>query len=279
MAYKLKLSDDGKPVVADGLPVFVDDNGADVAFNPNTLHAKILSLNSESKARREKIESLQERVAALDGIEDVAAFRAEAEKAIDMVKTLGAKDKEAAEKLKAEIAAAYEAKEKSIRTDFLQREKDITGKYERERNKVRKLALTAHFASHPLFAGPEPKTILPPDIAETYFGKHFEVTESATGDPVVLAKNASGDLIYSRVRPGEPADFREAMDILFETYPGRDKLIRPVGGGSGSGGGSGAAGVVKTPIDRLEKELAECKDPARRVLLKFRINELRKQRR
>ena len=58
MAYKLKLSDDGKPVVADGLPVFVDDNGADVAFNPNTLHAKILSLNSESKARREKIESL-----------------------------------------------------------------------------------------------------------------------------------------------------------------------------------------------------------------------------
>ena len=97
MAYKLKLLDDGKPVVADGLPVFVDDNGADVAFNPNTLHAKILSLNSESKARREKIESLQERVAALDGIEDVAAFRAEAEKAIDMVKTLGAKDKEAAE--------------------------------------------------------------------------------------------------------------------------------------------------------------------------------------
>src|SRR5258708_2266362 len=47
--------------------------------------------------------------------------------------------------------------------------------------------------------------------------------------------------IFSRVRPGDLADFDEALETLVENYPHRDQIMKGSGAsGSGANGGSGS---------------------------------------
>jgi hypothetical protein len=115
------------------------------------------------------------------------------------------------------------------------------------------------FATSPFFSGTNPKTTLPPEIAETYFGKHFKVEEDKTTGALNLAAyHSNGDPVYSRQNPGEVANFDEAMVAIFDQYPGKDQLIRASGGGSGAGGGSGGKDDDEgQDIKALEKQYAE----------------------
>ena len=94
------------------------------------------------------------------------------------------------------------------------------------------------FASSPYFVGEKKKTILPPNIGESHFGKHFKV-EDDDGISVLKAYHENGEPIISKVNPGEPADFNEAMGIIIDEFPNKDTILSAPGGGSGGQGGHG----------------------------------------
>jgi hypothetical protein len=241
-------------------------------------------LGKENKKRREDFEAVQGKLKLFEGVEDLEAWTAEAKKALDTVKNFDEKDwlkAEKVEKLKADMKLAYEEQERKLRDQFKQREQDYAGTIGKKEGQIRQLMVSNRFATSPYFSGPSPKTSLPPEIAETYFGQHFKVEEDKkTGELRLVAYYKNGDPIYSRTNPGDFADFDEAMSTIWEQYPGKDRLIRGKAGSGAGGGQGGGSGEPKDELEKLEAQYAEAqknKNTAAMLVLKNKIYDLRKR--
>ncbi|MGX2950047.1 hypothetical protein ACWIUA_03935 [Ursidibacter sp. B-7004-1] len=104
---KLKLDENGHVVVQNGCPVYVYDDGKEVAYDVPQAVSKITALNAEAKKHREEKESVEAKLKAFEGIDDPA----KAKKALETVKNLDDKkliDAGEVEKVKAEMAKGYE---------------------------------------------------------------------------------------------------------------------------------------------------------------------------
>jgi hypothetical protein len=78
------------------------------------------------------------------------------------------------------------------------------------------------------------KLSVPPDLVRAKFGNAFKLE-----DGKVVAFDKNGNKIYSRARPGEVADFDEALAVLIDAYPSRDSIIKKTGTPGGHTGGAG----------------------------------------
>lgn len=223
---KLKTVEvDGKTYaeVQDGKPVFLDDGGKEVAFDAPHATATISRLNGEAKGHREAKEAAESALKKFDGISDPAA----AIKALETVKNLDDKklvDAGEVEKVKAEAIKAVEEKYKPI---VEERDSAV--------NELRQEKIGGSFARSKFIAD---KMAVPADMVEAMFGRNFAVDGGK-----IVAKDGNGNQIYSKSRPGEPADFDEALEALVEGYSHRDSILKGRGqNGSGAkpGGGSGS---------------------------------------
>lgn len=223
---KLKLTPEGHAVVQDGKPVYVHDDGKEVAFDAVGTVATITRLNAEAKGHRERAESAEAALKPFSGIEDAAKAR----KAMEMVANLdqkrlvdaGEKDRAIAEAIKAvEDKYAPAIKER----DTLQSQLHsymVGGAFARSKFIAEKFATKGP-------AGVE--------IAQALFGSRLKVE-----DGKVVAYDANGAKLYSRARPGELADTEEAIELLVESHPHKAHLI--VGSGASGGGAAPASGRV-----------------------------------
>ncbi|MFW2106375.1 DUF6651 domain-containing protein, partial [Acinetobacter guillouiae] len=77
---------------------------------------------------------------------------------------------------------------------------------------------------------------VPADMIQAQFGKSFKIEEGK-----VVAYGADGQKIFSRTRPGEVADFDEALETLVGGYQYKDSILKgsQAGGGGFQGGGQG----------------------------------------
>jgi len=261
MPWELKLVDDVPQLSDDGKPIYIDPEGKEVALDAPQMYDKIINLGKENKKRREAAETAQNALKLFDGIEDLEAWHKEATKAMETVKNFNDKEwlqADKVEKMKKEMKESYEDKENQLKKSFGMREEEFNGVLSRKEAQIRSLMVSNKFATHPFFSGTNPKTTLLPDMAESYFGKYFKVEENdKTGELRLIAYN-NGDPLYSRANPGEVADFDEAMNQIWEAYPGKDNFIRTTTGGSGGRGGSGS-GEEGTTLQALEKQYEEAK--------------------
>ena len=223
---KLKMNDAGQVVVSDGKPVYVADDGREVAFDYAGTLATISRLNGEAKSHRERAEAAESRAKLFEGIEDADAAR----KALATVKNLGDQQLIAAgevERIKSETAKAVEEKFKPY-----------VGKAEKLEAQLHREVIGGAFARSKFIGD---KLAIPPDMVEAAFGRHFSLTDGR-----VVAKGPDGNTIYSRANPGELAGFDEAVEMLVNAYPHRDSILKGTGAsGSGATGGNGAAGGAK----------------------------------
>ncbi len=67
---KLKLDEAGHVVVVDGKPVYVHEDGKEVAFDALSTVATITRLNGEAKTHREGKEAAETKLKAFEGIAD-----------------------------------------------------------------------------------------------------------------------------------------------------------------------------------------------------------------
>jgi len=286
--WKIKTNEDGAPIIEGMKITFVAPDGKELPLDPPQMYQKIIDLGKEAKGHREAAETAQAVVNLFDGIEDIAEWKANAEKALTDVGNFNDKDWMKVDKvdtLKKEMSDSYEAKLTNQKTSFEtalgEKDKVISQKDAQ----INKLLISNNFAVHPLFGGPEPKTKLTPEMAEAYFAPHFRVETQPDGINLVLrAYNDPGkfeDPVYSRENPGEAADFAEAMMELWDKYPGRDSLMAAGAAGSGSGGGGGEEDADPDSIASLEKQYAaakEARDTVKMTALKNRIFRLKQKR-
>ncbi len=246
MALKLKLDKDGHVVVQDGKPVYIDDldNNRELAIDAEQMRVTIAETRNESKTRRLKIDELTgimskfgdvtpENVAlALKTIEELGGH--------DGITKLKEKGKVDIEAVKKAITDAYEAK--MLAKDKTIGEKDGT---------IVDLMVGSQFTGSEFIKN---KLIIPSDIARARFGQNFKIENGK-----VVAYIGENKLT-SRERPGEDANFDEAMTQLVETYPYKEQIMRGTGangGGAGSGEGKGFGSVrsradLKNPAEKAK---------------------------
>lgn len=221
---KLKLDADGHVIVQDGKPVYVADDGKEVAFDVAGTVATITRLNAEAKGHRERAEAAEKGLKAFEGIDDAEAAR----KALQTVANIDAKkliDAGEVERVKAEIGKSYEAKLTEATTKAQTLEQQLYGE-----------KIGGSFSRSKLIAD---KLAIPADMVQARFGQAFKIEDGKT-----VAYDQHGNKIYSRARPGELADFDEALESLIEQYPYKDNILKSSGasGGGAQGGGSGGNG-------------------------------------
>jgi hypothetical protein len=218
---KLKLDDAGHAVLADGKPVYIHDDGREIPFDGAMAFAKIGQLTGEAASHRKRAETAEANLAKYEGIEDPDA----AKKALETLGNLDKKkliDAGEVEKVKAEISKAYETKlgEATKRAETLEQQlysEKIGGSFARSKLIAEKLAI-------------------PADMVQARFGQAFKIE-----DGKVVAYDQSGNKIFSRTRPGELADFDEAIEALVDAYPYKGSILKG-SGASGMGAGSSAHG-------------------------------------
>jgi len=218
---KLKLDADGHVVLQDGKPVYVTDDGKEIAFDAPGTVATISRLNAEAKSHRERAEAAEGKLKPFEGIEDPAAAR----KALDTVKHLDQKklvDAGEVEKVREEAVKAIKAQyepvlaERDALKESLYAEK-IGGAFSRSKTIVEKFAV-------------------PADLVQARFGSQFKIEDGKT-----VAYDQSGNKLYSRSNPGELADFEEALEIIVDAYPYKANILKS-SGASGSGAGASENG-------------------------------------
>lgn len=234
---KLKLDDQGHAVLQDGKPVYVKDDGAEVAFDVLGTTQTISRLNAEAKSHRERAETAEKSLKGFEGIADPA----KAMEALQLVANLDAKklvDAGEIDKVKTEIGKAFQAQLDTANSNASKLEQQlyaemIGGSFARSKFALDKLAI-------------------PPDLVQAYFGKAFGIEEGK-----VVAKDANGNKLYSAANPGDLAGFDEALEMLVNQYPGKEHILKGTGAsgsgaqGSGGGGGQKTGNFGGTKADRV----------------------------
>lgn len=225
---KLKIVEvDGKQYaeVLDGKPVFTGDDGKDIAFDAAGTRDTITRLNAEAKSHRERAETAEKTVKAFEGITDPAAARS----ALDVVSKLDQK--------KLVDAGEIDVVRNEISKAFQTQLDEMTSKAQTFEQQLYAEKIGGSFARSKYIAE---KLAVPADMVQATFGRNLKIE-----DGKVVAYDAQGQKIFSRARPGELADFDEAVETLVSQYPHRDHILKSsdANGGGAQGGGGGNSGA------------------------------------
>lgn len=224
---KLKLTPEGHAVVQDGKPVYIHDDGKEVAFDAPGTVATISRLNGEAKGHRERAEQAEAKFKPFEGITDPAAALA----ALNTVANLDAKklvDAGEVQKVRDETTKALEEKYKPVIKKAEKLEAELYGE-----------KIGGAFARSKFIAE---KVAIPADLLQASFGKHFKIE-----DGQVVAYGVDGNKVFSKASPGNPAPFEEALELLVDQYPHRAAILKGSGAsGSGASGNHQGAGGKRT---------------------------------
>lgn len=212
---KLKLDANGHVVVENGMPVYIHDDGKEIAFDAAQAVSKITSLNGEARSHREAKEAAETKLAAFANISDPV----KALEALDMMTKIDQKkliDAGAVDQVKAEITKSFQAQ-----LD------EATGKNQQLEQQLYGEMIGGRFAGSKFITD---KMAIPSDFVQARFGQAFKIE-----DGKVVAYDGQGNKVYSRAKPGELAEFDEALEFLVEQYPQKDHILKASGN---SGGGS-----------------------------------------
>jgi hypothetical protein len=246
---KLKVDDAGHAVVQDGKPIYVADDGKEIAFDYGSTLATISRLNGEAKSHRERAEGFESKLRTYDGIEDPAAAREALEKLkdIDLGKMV---HQGKVDEIKAEAQKAFDQKLRALEEQY----KPVISERDGLRSALHGEIVGGSFSRSKFITD---KLAIPPDMVQARFGQHFQVEEGNK----IIAQDASGNRIFSRARPGEIATFDEALETLVDAYPYRDNIIKGTGAsGSGASGGNGSGG--KKTVTRAQFEAMSAAEQA-----------------
>jgi hypothetical protein len=231
-----KLTPEGSIALAEvngaKLPIYVHADGKESPFDADTTLGTISRLNGEAKAHREAKEAAEKALKNYEGIGDPAA----ALKALQTLKNLDDKklvDAGEVDKVRSEAVKAVEEKYAPIVQRAQTLEQQLTahmigGGFSRSK------FIAEKFAAEGPAGG---------DIAQALFGQRFKVEDGGK----VVGYDASGNKLYSRTKPGEIADFDEALELMVDAYPHKAQILKGSGAsGSGAQGGNGSGGGSKT---------------------------------
>ncbi len=242
---KLKLDANGNVVTKEvngvKMPVYVHDDGKEIEFDAVKSIEKISQLNGEARDNRIAAETANEKLKAFEGIDDPAA----AKRALETVKTFSGKQALTAEEIEQKTSERVTAAVKAVEDKYA----PVVTERDTLKSDLYSEKIGGGFSRSKYVAD---KLAIPADLVQAKFGGAFTVQNGK-----VIAKGADGKEIYSRTRPGEVADFDEALETLVEGYAHKATILKgsgQSGSGSSSNNGGGAGNVDMSgmsPVARM----------------------------
>jgi hypothetical protein len=233
---KLKLDEQGHVVLQEGKPVYIKDDGREIAFDGKQAFDKIGQLTGENAATRQRAEEAEAKFKPFDGLDaDIA------KKALDTIRNIDDKklvDAGKVEEVRAAAVKAYEEKLTAASAQHTTSLAELNGKLEKATNELYSEKIGGGFTRSKLIAE---RFAIPVDLVQARFGSAFKVENGQ-----IVAYDTAGNKIYSPSRAGELANFDEALETLVDQYPYKDQILKGSGasGGGASGGGSLGSKVI-----------------------------------
>lgn len=231
-----EVSDDGKPI-------YVYEDGKEIAFDAPASRDKIGQLNAEAKGHREAKEAAEAALKKYEGIDDVDAART----ALETVANLKAGELTTA----AKVQEIKDAARKTAEDQIAEIKRTYETQVQQQAATINELRtgwdgerIGTRFMNSKFVAD---KLAVPGAVAQKIFGDAFRIEDNQ-----VVAYGPDGKKIYSRENPGEVADFDDALSTLVDKFPHRDSIVRGSGGGSGGRGGAGNGGLGAKEMTRAE---------------------------
>ncbi|EFP3678733.1 hypothetical protein HPX80_002181 [Salmonella enterica] len=196
-----------------GHPVYVHSDGKEVPFDAPTAMNKISELNGEAKKYREGKEAAEAALQKFAGIDDPV----KATEALETVKKIDQKaliDAGEVDRVKEEITRGFQGK-----LD------EATRQNEKLQEQLYREMIGGRFNSSVFI---RQKLAIPADFVQARFGQSFRIEEGK-----VVAYDGQGNKIYSRQKPGDLADFDEALETLVDHYPQKDHILKASGNNGG----------------------------------------------
>lgn len=233
---KLKLDEKGAVVVQDGKPVYVHDDGKEVAFDAPGTVATIARINGEAKANRERAEAAETALKPFKdaGLSDASA----AAKALATIKNLDDKklvDAGEVDKVKAEAIKAVRAEYDPV----VKERDDLKGQL--NTHLIGGAFSGSKFIAEK-FAAEGPAGV---EIARALFSSGLKVE-----DGKVVGYDSNGNKLFSRARPGELASPEEAIELLVDAYPHKAHILKGSGSNGGGAPNNGGQGGGKKTLNR-----------------------------
>jgi hypothetical protein len=253
---KLKLDENGHVVVENGMPVYVHDDGKELPFDALNAVTTIAHRNGEAMRHRERAEQAEARLKAFEGIEDPEA----AKKALETIKNIDEGKLLSAGKVEEIKAAAKRAAEEQV-AEANKRNAEALKIAEQERD-----ALRAEYHGEKIGGAfgrskfVSEKLAIPPDMVQARFGNAFKVEDGGR----VVAYDSAGNKIFSRAKPGDVADFDEALELLVDQYPYKDHILKGTGHRGDGARPNGTAGHGGKTMTRAQfEQLPPAQRPAK----------------
>lgn len=246
----------------DGRVIFIDtdlpeeDPKRKIPVDAVSTYKTVPQLRHEAATNRKTAEELQKKMEQFKDIDPVKAVEA-----MEMVKNLKEGDLVKAGEvslLKKSIEESFSTEKKGILEAFAAKEADYQKEIGSKDEVIRKLMISNQFAKSSFFTGESPKTILPPEIAETYFGANFKV-ENINGEPAAVAY-LNGEKLYSRTNPGNLASFDEAIEKMIENSPHKNRVLASTKSGVGGGGGDVSGNYSPGQVIKVTREQMRDRD-------------------
>ena len=255
MAFTLFLDGDGKPQFDDkGLPLFIQEGATEPAgIDVNAMIDDNRAKKTAADAARKERDEIAAKMKGFDGLDPEAARKAlDVAKAAEEGKLL---DAGKLEELKAKYAGEAAQKVSSLEKALEDAKKSGESALSERDGMIHTLLVENAFTGSSFL---REKTNLLPEFAYATFKQNFSV-EYQDGKPVVSAKDNAGNPLFSAANPSAYASPEEAIKMLVESHPQRDKLLKPVAPNGGSGGMPGgvkpAPGAPKTSRDIIAEGL------------------------
>jgi hypothetical protein len=220
----LKLTDEGVVELTEqGLPIWVDQDDKEVVFDVAKLYNDKRAANAESASRRKRIDELDKQLTELhekyQGLDVEEAKKAlETLQNIDQQKLM---DTEGVESVKRQMKEAFNAELTKEREKWEKDLKEKSETLEMKGGQIRNLLVKNAFVSSEFL---REKTLLTPEIAYAYFGNHFVIQE-VDGQPTAIGR-LNGENILSKRNPGELAEPEEAIEIIIDKYPNKERILK-----------------------------------------------------
>lgn len=254
---KLKLDENGNAVLVDGKPVYIHDDGKEIPFDAARTVETISRLNNEAKTHREakeaaegQLSDVQKQIKVFEGLDPEAARKALGKlKDLDDGKLI---ESGKLDEVRNAAKAEYDSRLKQLQDEFGVKEGKLMADREALQGHLNNEIIGGSFARSKFISD---KMAIPTDLVQAAFGKHFRVEEGK-----LVALDAQGNKMFSRARPGELADFDEALDALVQQYPNRDHILKASGAsgtgssasaGGGGGGGNGSKSITRQQFDQM----------------------------
>lgn len=233
---KLKTTQiDGKnyaEIDSSGFPVYLHDDGKEIGFDAGQAFQKINSLSAEAKTHRLAKEQAEKSLKDFEGLDPLKV-----KEALNTVQNLDAKklvDAGEVDKVKTEITEA-------LKQTYEPQLQKLTQERDSVQQQLHSELIGGGFARSKYI---QENIAVPADMIQATFGKNFQIENGK-----VVAVGADGQKIYSRTRPGEIAEFDEALETLVGGYQHKDSILK---GGQGTGGGFQGNGGQGSGLKRSE---------------------------